>query len=82
MELQASGKRPKGSRISGPEDMTLEEREKSLLELQMAVQARANQIPSLGPGPSSTGPMSSALPSGTTQSGATRSPPSRHGALG
>ncbi|PWN35701.1 uncharacterized protein FA14DRAFT_45860 [Meira miltonrushii] len=48
LDLQAHGKRQRGSRTGGGDDMTQEGRENSLLELQLAVQARVNQSNPMG----------------------------------
>lgn len=45
MEAQGRGERPRGSRPQGPEIMTTEERQRSLAELRVAVNARTNASP-------------------------------------
>ncbi|UZJ52792.1 hypothetical protein CBS101457_002112 [Exobasidium rhododendri] len=44
-DAQARGERPRGSRPSAPEIMTAEEKERSLIELKIAVNARTNLSP-------------------------------------
>lgn len=44
LDAQARGDRPKGGRALAPEDMTPEEKERSLVELQLAVHARTGQV--------------------------------------
>lgn len=59
LELQTRGKRQKGSRTNTTDEMTTEERENSLLELQSAVQTRVNQ----------NNPVSMGIPDSTSGGG-------------
>jgi GATA zinc finger len=79
LDLQARGKRQRGSRTGGGDEMTQEERESSPLELQLAVQSRINQSnpvtmgssdgipPSSFPGSNTTNEIGSSVSSGMSR---------------